>query len=90
MSERVKLLYFAWVRQKTGIGEEIFVLPQGVATVAELANHLAQRGAGWHEAFADPRRLRAAVNQIHTDFSAAVKDGDEVAFFPPVTGGLEH
>lgn len=83
----MKLLYFAWVRQKTGLGEETLALPAAVTTVGELVVFLAQRGGGWQEAFADPARLRAAVNQVHVSFTAALKDGDEVAFFPPVTGG---
>ena len=81
------LLYFAWVRQKIGRSEEIVELPKDVATVGELVAWLARRGAGYAEAFADPKRLRAAVNQDHVDFDAAVSSNDEVAFFPPVTGG---
>ena len=81
------LLYFAWVRQKIGRSEETIALPDGVATVADLVAHLRARGAGYAEAFADPGRLRAAVNQEHAGFDAAVGADDEVAFFPPVTGG---
>jgi molybdopterin synthase sulfur carrier subunit len=83
----VTLLYFAWVRQKTGCGDETIALPPSVKTVGELAAWLAARGGGYAEAFADASRLRAAVNQDHVTFEAAVRDGDEVAFFPPVTGG---
>jgi molybdopterin synthase sulfur carrier subunit len=83
----VKLLYFAWVRQKIGRGEETVETPRDVRTVGELAAWLAERGAGYAEAFADLKRVRAAVNQEHVDFSAGVRPGDEVAFFPPVTGG---
>jgi molybdopterin synthase sulfur carrier subunit len=83
----MKLLYFAWVRQKVGVGEETLAAPAGVATVAALAEHLRARGGGYAEAFADAKRLRAAVNQEHVKFDAAVGPDDEVAFFPPVTGG---
>jgi sulfur-carrier protein len=83
----VKLLYFAWVRQKTGISEETVSLPAGVTTVGDLVRYLAGRGPGFADAFADPARLRAAVNQVHTGFDAPVADSDEVAFFPPITGG---
>jgi molybdopterin synthase sulfur carrier subunit len=83
----VKLLYFAWVRQKIGLSEEDFGLPSGVETVAQLMDVLAARGPGYAEAFRDPKRLRCAVNQHHVPFSAPVREGDEVAFFPPVTGG---
>ena len=83
----MKVVYFAWVRQQIGKGEESFVLPSGVESVGALAAHLAARGGGYAQAFAEPARLRAAVNHTHVGFDAAVTDGDEVAFFPPVTGG---
>jgi len=83
----VKLLYFAWVRQKVGLGEEVVDPPREVKTVGDIAAWLKSRGAGYAEAFADAKRLRAAVNQEHVDFSASVMADDEVAFFPPVTGG---
>ena len=81
------LLYFAWVRQKVGRDEEQIVLPESVKTVAELAAHLRSRGTGYEDAFADMKRLRAAVNQEHVGFDTAISANDEVAFFPPVTGG---
>mgnify|MGYP000931709559 CR=1 FL=1 len=83
----MKLLYFAWVRQKVGRGEETVELPREVATVGDVVTWLRARGAGYAEAFAEPKRLRAAVNQEHVDFASPVTAGDEVAFFPPVTGG---
>jgi molybdopterin synthase sulfur carrier subunit len=83
----MNVLYFAWVRQKIGRAEENLALPDGIATVRELAEHLKLRGAGYGEVFADLARLRAAVNQEHVSFDAPVADGDEIAFFPPVTGG---
>jgi molybdopterin converting factor subunit 1 len=83
----VTLLYFAWVRQKTGRGEEQLALPDGVKTVSDLAAFLKNRGGGYGEAFADLRRMRVAVNQDHTGFDTPLRDSDEVAFFPPVTGG---
>jgi molybdopterin synthase sulfur carrier subunit len=83
----VTLLYFAWVRQKAGRGEEQLSLPAGVKTVSDLVDFLARRGGGFAEAFADPRHVRVAVNREHTGFDATLKDSDEVAFFPPVTGG---
>jgi molybdopterin synthase sulfur carrier subunit len=83
----VKLLYFAWVRQKVGRAEEVLDVPRDVVTVGALAHWLRARGGGYAEAFADVKRMRAAVNQEHVDFAAPVSAGDEVAFFPPVTGG---
>ena len=83
----MKVLYFAWVRQKVGRGEEIVDAPHEVATVGALAEWLKAKGGGYAEAFADPKRMRAAVNQDHVGFDAPIRPGDEVAFFPPVTGG---
>ncbi|MGH6875818.1 MAG: molybdopterin converting factor subunit 1 [Rhizomicrobium sp.] len=81
------ILYFAWVRQKIGRGEEHISLPAPIHTIAELMEFLRGRGTGYVEAFADPGRLRAARNQEHVSFDTQLGDGDEIAFFPPVTGG---
>lgn len=81
------LLYFAWVRQKVGQSEERIDPPPHIQTVGELAAWLAARGGGYAEAFGDVRKLRAAVNQDHAGWDAGVRDADEIAFFPPVTGG---
>ena len=83
----MKVLYFAAIRQRLGTGEEILPLPDGVTTVSELAVHLAGRGPAYAAVFAAPKGLRAAVNQVHARFDAPVREGDEVAFFPPMTGG---
>lgn len=82
----VTILYFAWLREKTGFGEETLALP-GTATVRGLVAELRRRGGAYEDAFGDEDRLRAAVNQVHVDFDHVLRDGDEVAFFPPVTGG---
>jgi molybdopterin synthase sulfur carrier subunit len=83
----VKLLYFAWVRQRLGRSEEDLSLPPNVSTVEQLATWLVSRGDQYAEVFSEPQRLRAAINQEHTNWKATVRDEDEVAFFPPVTGG---
>lgn len=83
----MKLIYFAWVRQKIGCSEEDFMPSADVKTVAQLINMLRARGGGYEEAFRDPARLRCAVNQNHVGFDAQVNATDEIAFFPPVTGG---
>jgi sulfur-carrier protein len=83
----IKLLYFAGLREALGSSGESLELPAGVATVAALRAHLAARGGKWAEQFAPTRNVRAAVIQLMVPAHAPVKDGDEVAFFPPVTGG---
>ena len=83
----MRVLYFAWVRQKIGTSEEEFALPSDVSTITDLVAALYARGGGYAEAFADPMRVRAALNQEHVRFDAKLGDSDEVAFFPPVTGG---
>jgi len=85
----MKLLYFAWVRQKAGTSEEEMRLPDGVSDVAGLIRFLETRGENYRAAFRDLTSLRCAVNQTHVGLDAAISDGDEVAFFPPVTGGRE-
>ena len=84
---KVRVLYFAGIREKLGRDAEELVLPAGVATIAELRTHLRGRGDAWAEALDEGKLLRAAVNQDMAPPSAAIKAGDEVAFFPPVTGG---
>ena len=83
----MRLLYFAWVRQKIGVSEEEIALPQAVDTVRALVEFLKKKGPGYEAAFRDLSLLRCAVNQEHTGFGTALKPNDEVAFFPPVTGG---
>ncbi len=82
----VKVLFFAGLREALGTGAEALALPAGIATVGALRDHLAARGQAWG-ALASMKNLRVAVNQQMVGLDAAVKAGDEVAFFPPVTGG---
>ncbi len=84
---KVKLLYFASLREQLGSGGEEIELPAGVSTVAGLRSHLMARGGAWQAALGEGKLLRMAVNQDMVKPTAAVKPGDEVAFFPPVTGG---
>ena len=82
----VQLVYFAWVRERIGLSSEQIDL-QGPISLSALADLLAARSAGHTVAFADRSRLRAAVNQTFSGWESLVQNGDEVAFFPPVTGG---
>ncbi|ONG48680.1 molybdopterin converting factor subunit 1 [Pseudoroseomonas deserti] len=83
----MQILYFAWVRQKVGLGQETLELPGDVADVAGLMRHLAGRSPGHAAAFAQAKQIRAAVNQEFCAPNHPLRNGDEVAFFPPVTGG---
>jgi molybdopterin synthase sulfur carrier subunit len=83
----VNILYFAWLKEKTGVAQENVELPEGVHDVAALVGWLVQRGDQYAEAFADTSTVRVAVNQEHVGFDHPLANTDEVAFFPPVTGG---
>lgn len=81
----IRVLYFASLRERLGTaGEELETAPPTVGALREM---LASRGGAWHEAFTGPRAVLSAVNQQMADAATPVRDGDEVGFFPPVTGG---
>lgn len=83
----MKILYFAWVREKTGIASEEVNLPDTVKTVSQLIDWLVERGPEYASAFEKRDVIRTAVNQNHVKPDARITETDEVAFFPPVTGG---
>ncbi len=83
----MKILYFAWVRQKVGKPFETVEFPEEIATVADVINWLKERGDEYAFAFEDIRAIRAAVDQCHQPLDASIKGASEIAFFPPVTGG---
>ena len=83
----MKLLYFAWVRQKVGLPEEDVTPPSELRDVGALIDWLKTRGPGYEAAFADPALIRAAVDQEHVGLDAPIGNATEIAFFPPVTGG---
>jgi len=83
----MKLLYFAWLRSKIGTAEEQLDPPAGVTDVAALIEWLKSRGPRFADALNNPKAVRVAVNQTYVPWSHPVKPGDEVALFPPVTGG---
>ncbi len=82
----ITVLYFASLRETLGYSHETLTLPASIATLGELRAHLARRGGVW-EALGEGRNVRAAINQEMVGPEVAVADRDEVAFFPPVTGG---
>ena len=81
----IKVLYFAGLREQLGTASED--LDASPATVAGLRSMLMARGGAWQSALAQGKALRVAVNQEIAQPSTPVKSGDEIAFFPPVTGG---
>jgi molybdopterin synthase sulfur carrier subunit len=83
----VKLIYFAWLRARIGCAEEEIDLPPGVKDVAGLLDWLRSRGSGYADAVRDLSVVRVAVNQNYVGLEHPVRQGDEIAVFPPVTGG---
>jgi sulfur-carrier protein len=83
----VKLVYFAWVRERIGKPEEVIDPPSSVRTIADLVNWLAQRGDEYAYAFENPNVVRAAIDRAHVRSDATVAGAREIAFFPPMTGG---
>jgi len=83
----VRVLYFAWLRARIGQAEEELSLPAQVRDVAGLLEWLQGRGGGYAEALRDLSVIRVAVNQDYVGRDHPIRDGDEVALFPPVTGG---
>ena len=83
----MRLLYFAWLRARIGCAEEEIDLSGEVKDVAGLLDWLRSRGGGYAEALRDLSVVRVAVNQSYVGLEHAVREGDEVAIFPPVTGG---
>jgi molybdopterin synthase sulfur carrier subunit len=83
----VKILYFAWVRERVGKAEETVEPPAAIATVGDLMGWLAGRGEEYAHAFDNPKVIRAAIDRAHVKANAAIAGAREVAFFPPMTGG---
>lgn len=83
----VKLVYFAWVRERIGKAEEEIELPGDVATVRDLLHHLRGRGENYESALAAPEVIRVAINQEHADHREPIAGAREIALFPPMTGG---
>lgn len=79
--------YFAWVRERVGKSDEVVEVPDTVVTIEGLIVWLTARGAEYEHAFANPKLIRAAIDQTHVKASASIAGAREVAFFPPVTGG---
>ena len=83
----MRLLYFAWVKEKAGVAAEDIEPPENVATIAELIVWLKTRGPEFANAFARSEVIRAAIDKSHARHDAKIKGAREIAFFPPLTGG---
>ena len=83
----MRLLYFAWVKEKVGHASEEVAIPENLATVAELITWLKSRGPEFANAFEREQMIRAAIDQSHVRHDARIGAAREIAFFPPVTGG---
>ena len=86
-TRHVKLLYFAWVRERIGRGAEDVELPADTKTIADLVTWLKKRGPEFEAAFERAHVVRAAVDKVHVKLDAPIAGAREIAFFPPVTGG---
>lgn len=83
----MKLIYFAWVRERIGRSEEEVALPPDVATVSDLLRWLKARGEGYEHALQHPEVIRVAIDQEHVDHRESIAGASEIALFPPMTGG---
>jgi molybdopterin synthase sulfur carrier subunit len=83
----LKLVYFAWVRERVGKTEETVEVPAGTATVADLVRWLKTRGEEYEYAFENEGVVRAAIDHTHVKPDASLDGAREIAFFPPMTGG---
>lgn len=88
MAEKsLRLMYFAWIRERVGFGSEDVTLSEDLRVVADLVDWLRGRGESYRLAFAEPANVRVAVDQEMADFDRSLEGAREVAFFPPMTGG---
>jgi sulfur-carrier protein len=83
----IKVLYFAWLRERIGKAEEVIEPPASVTTVGQLMAWLAGKGEQYAYAFENPKVIRAAIDRTHVRADAKIESAREIAFFPPMTGG---
>lgn len=87
MTAPVRLVYFAWVRERIGLADETVELPDGVTTVGDLVGWLAGRGENYAFALETPSAIRVAVDKMHVAHDEPIGEAREIALFPPMTGG---
>lgn len=83
----MKIVYFAWVRERIGKTDEDIDVPADVRTVGDLIGWLSERGEEYAYAFENPKTIRAAIDRTHVNRDAQLAGAREIAFFPPMTGG---
>ena len=83
----MKILYFSWLKEKIGLNSQEIIKPENVETVGDLITFLKEQSESHKNAFSDLNSIKAAVNQEFSDLEKKIKEKDEIAFFPPVTGG---
>lgn len=83
----VKLVYFAWVRERIGKSQEEIELPENVVTISDLIAYLCTIDEGYAAAFTEPQVIRAALDKTHVLHDEVIGNANEIAFFPPMTGG---
>ena len=83
----MKILYFSWLKEKIGLNSQEIIKPENVETVNDLITFLKEKSENHKNAFSDLNSIKVAVNQEFVDLEKKIKEKDEIAFFPPVTGG---
>ncbi len=83
----MKILYFSWIREKIGTSSEEIPFSRDISNINDLINLLMQQSENHKKAFSDKSSIRVAINKNFSSFNSKINSGDEIAFFPPVTGG---
>lgn len=87
MSHQLNIVYFSWVKERLGRDQELINYPETVETVVQLIGHLQDNDAAYRDVFSDLKKLRFALDQDFVGLEALLEDAEELAIFPPVTGG---
>ena len=87
MNAKIKLVYFSWIREGIGLGEENVELPDNVKNIEELIQWLSRRDEKFAETFKKPETIRVAIDCQHVEHNADIQGAGEIALFPPMSGG---